>query len=167
MLPCCLSLCLLQLWLFLIVMSWTLLKRTSPEFPGGLVVRTWCFYCCRLASIPGLQTEMPHQATGMPRPKEKNKHLIIHSSLFLEWPSAYSSLPGLSLAFQNCSPPGAGPCFSWTVVTLSGSPSPFLLEKTALLCQLLLSEGPLTLWAETVPSTHHNRNIWQLTVMLP
>ena len=34
------------------------------EFPGGLVVRTWCFYHCGLGSIPGLGTEIPHQAAG-------------------------------------------------------------------------------------------------------
>ena len=28
----------------------------SPEFPGGLVVRIWCFPCRGLGSIPGLGT---------------------------------------------------------------------------------------------------------------
>ena len=34
------------------------------EFPGGLVVRILCFYCCSLGSIPGLETEIPHQDTA-------------------------------------------------------------------------------------------------------
>ena len=28
------------------------------EFPGGLVVRTWCFHCCGLGSVPGLGTKI-------------------------------------------------------------------------------------------------------------
>ena len=34
------------------------------EFPGGLVVRTQHCHHCSLDSIPGLGTEIPHQATA-------------------------------------------------------------------------------------------------------
>ena len=34
------------------------------EFPSGLVLRTQCFYCYGLASIPGVGTEIPHQAAA-------------------------------------------------------------------------------------------------------
>ena len=34
-------------------------KIESPrEFPGGPVVRTWCFHCCGLGSMPGQGTEI-------------------------------------------------------------------------------------------------------------
>ena len=32
------------------------------EFPGCLVVRIWCFYCCGWGSIPGLGTETAVQS---------------------------------------------------------------------------------------------------------
>lgn len=41
------------------------------EFPGGLVFRIWCFHGCSQGSIPGLETEISHQATicyGAPLP---------------------------------------------------------------------------------------------------
>lgn len=34
------------------------------EFPGGLVVRTQCFYCCSPDSIPGLAIEIQHQTAA-------------------------------------------------------------------------------------------------------
>ena len=37
---------------------------TSKEFPGGLVVRTCCFYCCGLGSLPDLRAEILHQAAA-------------------------------------------------------------------------------------------------------
>ena len=37
------------------------------EFPGGLMVRIQHFHCCGPGSIPGLGTEIPHQAAvGVP-----------------------------------------------------------------------------------------------------
>ena len=37
------------------------------EFPDDdLVIRTQHFHCCGLGSIPGLGTEIPHQAAGHP-----------------------------------------------------------------------------------------------------
>ena len=38
------------------------LKRKVKEFPGGLVFRIQCFHHSSLGSIPGLGTEIPHQA---------------------------------------------------------------------------------------------------------
>ena len=35
------------------------------EFPGGLVARTWCFHCRGPGSIPGLGTEIPHEAVAL------------------------------------------------------------------------------------------------------
>ena len=36
--------------------------RQFREFPGGLVVRTSCFQGCGVALMPGLGTEISHQA---------------------------------------------------------------------------------------------------------
>ena len=33
------------------------LEKKDRKFPGGLVVRIWCFYPYSLGSIPGLGTE--------------------------------------------------------------------------------------------------------------
>ena len=43
------------------------------RFPGGLEVRIWCFHHCGLGSIPGLGTEIPHQAACCGKKKEKKK----------------------------------------------------------------------------------------------
>lgn len=43
------------------------------HFPGGLGVRTKCFHCCSLSSIPGLSTEMLHQATACCSQKQKQQ----------------------------------------------------------------------------------------------
>lgn len=40
------------------------------EFPGDRMVRTWCFHYCGLSSIPGLGTEIPHQAIADNKKKE-------------------------------------------------------------------------------------------------
>ena len=40
------------------------LKNLIEEFPGGLVVRIWHFHCHRHGSIPGLGTDLPHQAAA-------------------------------------------------------------------------------------------------------
>lgn len=56
------------------VSAWVdLQKAHDGELPGDLVVRTWCFHCCRLGSVPGRGTEIPHQAAAYlpPPPKEK------------------------------------------------------------------------------------------------
>ena len=34
-------------------------KKNFREFPGGPVVRTWCFHCQGLGSIPGWGTKIP------------------------------------------------------------------------------------------------------------
>ena len=34
------------------------------EFPGNLVVRTWCFHYCGLGSFPVLGTDIPYQAAA-------------------------------------------------------------------------------------------------------
>ena len=38
-------------------------KWAEGEYPGSLVVRTWCFHPCSIRSIPGLGIEIPHQNT--------------------------------------------------------------------------------------------------------
>jgi len=45
------------------------------EFPGGLVVRTWCFPCCSPGSIPSLGTENPHQAAASGGKKKNCIHV--------------------------------------------------------------------------------------------
>ena len=42
------------------------------EFPGGLVIRTWCFRCGGTGSVPGWETEIP-QAVWCGRDIKKNK----------------------------------------------------------------------------------------------
>ena len=42
------------------------------EFPGGLVVRIWCFHRCRPGSVPDLETEISHPATAH---NDQNKHI--------------------------------------------------------------------------------------------
>ena len=39
-------------------------RNGKVEFPGGRVVRIWGFHCCGPGSVPGLGTEIPHQATA-------------------------------------------------------------------------------------------------------
>ena len=50
------------------------LKNMYWEFPVGLVVRTWCFHCCSLGSIPGLRTEDPYQAKVKKRKTKPTKN---------------------------------------------------------------------------------------------
>ena len=45
-------------------------EDTSGEFPGDLVVRTWCIYHGDPNSIPGLRTEIPHQAPACSSQKQ-------------------------------------------------------------------------------------------------
>ena len=49
-----------------------LLKKSpkTREFPGGLLVRIWCFHCCGLGSIPGWGTEIPQAVWCAPPPKK-------------------------------------------------------------------------------------------------
>ena len=49
------------------------LEVKQREFPGGRVVRNWHFHCCSLDSIPGLETEIPHQAAGGRENRRKRK----------------------------------------------------------------------------------------------
>ena len=50
----------------------TYIKTSScREFPGGVVVRIWCFPHCGPGSVPGLGIEILHQATTCHRPKKK------------------------------------------------------------------------------------------------
>ena len=43
------------------------------EFPGGLVVRTWHFQGCGQGSIPGVGTELQHQAATSCGKTKQNK----------------------------------------------------------------------------------------------
>ena len=36
-------------------------KKLTRELPGGPVVRTWCFHCCGLGSIPGWGAKFPQE----------------------------------------------------------------------------------------------------------
>ena len=47
------------------------------EFPVGLMVRTWCFHYCVLGSIPGLGTEISHQAVACCSQKKKRYYKIM------------------------------------------------------------------------------------------
>ena len=37
-------------------------RKVFREFPGGPVMRIWCFHCWGLGSIPGQGTEIPQEA---------------------------------------------------------------------------------------------------------
>ena len=56
-------------------------KKSQREFPGGLVVRTWCFPGYGPGSISGLGTEIPHEATtaddGRKRKKKKEWNIKV------------------------------------------------------------------------------------------
>ena len=65
------------------------LKR---EFPGGLEVRTWCFHGCGLGSIPGLGSEIPHQAAPCCGKKKKKTDIIKRVSFILLFALCVSKL---------------------------------------------------------------------------
>ena len=48
-------------------------KIQSGEIPGGLVVMIWCFHHCGPDSIPGLGTQISHQAAAKVRKKREKK----------------------------------------------------------------------------------------------
>ena len=48
------------------------------EFPGGLVVRIWHFHHYSLGSIPGMRTEIPHQAPAAWGNKRKEKNIAVY-----------------------------------------------------------------------------------------
>ena len=51
-------------------------QRIVPgEFPDGLVVRIWHFHHFCLGSVPGLGTEIPHQATVCCGPKKPTQNI--------------------------------------------------------------------------------------------
>ena len=60
-------------------MTGVVIKRPYWEFPGGPVVRTWCFYCCGPGSIPGQGTKIlkPHGQ----KKKAISRHRDIHEEL--------------------------------------------------------------------------------------
>ena len=49
------------------------IQPTAQEFPSTVVVRTQSFHCCCLGSIPGLVTEIPHQASICHSKKKKKE----------------------------------------------------------------------------------------------
>ena len=51
-------------------------RERLREFPGGIGVRTWHLHHCGLGSIPGLRTEIPHQAATCYCQKKKKKKKI-------------------------------------------------------------------------------------------
>ena len=53
------------------------------EFPGGPVVRTQCFHCWGLGSIPGWQTKIP-QAMLCREKKKKKRSLKEKINLFFK-----------------------------------------------------------------------------------
>ena len=46
-------------------------KKNHKEFPGGIIVRNQCFHHHGPGSIPGLGTDIPHQATAHGDKKKK------------------------------------------------------------------------------------------------
>ena len=54
-----------------------IIHYNAGEFPGGLGVSTGCFHCYGLGSIPGLGTEILHQADACLRQKKKKKKISI------------------------------------------------------------------------------------------
>ena len=58
---------------FFLMWTWVPLNTPAREFPGGLVVKTRHLHHCNQGSIPGLETEIPHQATACCSQKLKRK----------------------------------------------------------------------------------------------
>ena len=69
-----------------------LAKTHHREFPDGLVIRIQLFHHCEPGSIPGLRTEIPHQADAHGSQKKKEysitHHLfnIFHQSCDINFP---------------------------------------------------------------------------------
>ena len=88
-------------------------------FEGGLwwprsLVRTQCFHCCSPGLIPGLGTEIPHQAAALgspPGPKEsgskiKNKLFGVNQAftvhrVFCELQNIFPSIPPFILGYHH------------------------------------------------------------------
>ena len=62
-------------------------RITSGALPGGVMVRTRCFHTLPGDSVPGLETEIPHQAAAWPG--QKKESLLVHRGLLK--PSPMSS----------------------------------------------------------------------------
>ena len=61
------------------------LKQQWWEFPGGLLIRIWCFHCCASGSVPGRGTEIP-QATWHSRHKYVHTYIQWCTTIYLlEW----------------------------------------------------------------------------------
>ena len=61
-------------------MPYAIIYGITWEFPGGLMARIWHCHCCSLVSVPGLGTEILHQATACHAKKNK----ITKSLVFVE-----------------------------------------------------------------------------------
>ena len=67
---------------FSVLVSLDSVKRCR-EVHGGLVVSTRCFHCCCLGSVPGLGTEISHQATHCTLRQKKNIYIYIYMYVYI------------------------------------------------------------------------------------
>ena len=74
-------------------------KRGRPrEFPGGPVLRTWCFHCWGLGSILGWGTKIPQASQCSQKKKKKKKGqprqavVILYLSLLLKGASRHFTI---------------------------------------------------------------------------
>ena len=49
----------------------------KPAGPCGPVVRTQCFHCCSLGSIPGQGSRMPLKAMALMAPRDQDAKLLV------------------------------------------------------------------------------------------
>ena len=59
-------------------------KKNCGKFPGGPMIRTWCFHCCGPGSIPGQGTKILQAAqSGQNKQKTKQKQKPQQNKLWL------------------------------------------------------------------------------------
>ena len=71
--------CFLSSFRSFLIGSNSLQKSFSREFCGSLVVRILHFHCCSPGSLPGLGTEIPHQAAACQIKRKKMTSFSSHS----------------------------------------------------------------------------------------
>ena len=90
-------------------------ERGGREFPGGLVVRIWCFHCWGPGSIPGRGTEIPQVMHRKRRKERKRRRRRRMFPLFLILITGrlrflLRRLPLCSLGSRCSSAPTCGSC---------------------------------------------------------
>ena len=143
------------------------------ELPGGLGIRIWCFHHCSPGSIPGLGTELPHQAMAL-QPERNNKKIpqnpnkIMAMTTTQEVTSFPLSPPLTAL------PTPAVPCSHLSAFyhCTAGQKLPFSRCTRALCVSGVHFSGPWVMfWFMDIPQFVHSPvgdiwGVWPLQIML-